>query len=188
MTGITNRSDDDLLRLAGRGDEGAFDALYRRYHAGIFRYALHMTGSRATAEDVTQEVFVALVRGIGFVSSQGSLSGYLYGIAHKHVMKQFERDRRLVCIGDEDQPEPSVDASPLRDLTQAEAVEALRAAVLALPPAYREAVVLCDLEEMNYAEAAEALGIPVGTVRSKLNRGRELLVKKLKGSSLRCTA
>ena len=126
--------------------------------------------------------------GIGFVSSQGSLSAYLYGIAHNQVMKQFERERRLVCIDDEHLQEQSVEAAPLRDLTQTEAVEALRAAILALPPVYREVVVLCDLEEMSYADAAEALGVPVGTVRSKLSRGREMLVKKLKGSSLRCTA
>ena len=181
-------SDDDLLRLASKGDEDAFNALYGRYQGRIFRYALQMMGSRTAAEEVTQDVFVALIRGIGFVSSKGSLSGYLYGIAHKHVMKHFERDRRLVSFDEEDYREPAVDASPLRDLTQMEAVEALRSAVLSLPPAYREAVVLCDLEELSYSEAAEALGIPVGTVRSKLNRGRELLVKKLKGNSMRCTA
>jgi RNA polymerase sigma-70 factor (ECF subfamily) len=186
MTEIT-QSDDDLLRLACGGDEDAFDSLYRRHQAGIFRYALQMTGSRHAAEDVTQEVFIALVRGIGFVSSRGSLSAYLYGIAHKHVMKHFGRDRRLVSF-DDDRPEPSIDAAPLRDMTQAEAVEELRKAVLSLPPAYREAVVLCDLEEMSYVDAAAALGVPVGTVRSKLSRGRELLVKKLKSSSMRCTA
>lgn len=181
-------SDDDLLRRASEGDENAFNTLYSRHQGGIFRFALQMTGSRSAAEEVTQDVFVALIRGIGFVSSRGSLSGYLYGIAHKCVMKQFDRDRRLVSLDEEEYPEPAVDATPLRDLTQTEAVEALRNAVLSLPSAYREAVVLCDLEELSYSEAAEAMGIPVGTVRSKLNRGRELLVKKLKSSSMRCTA
>lgn len=180
-------TDEDLLRRASDGDEEAFNILYSRHQGGIFRFALQMTGSRTIAEEVTQDVFVALIRGIGFVSSRGSLSGYLYGIAHKHVMKQFERDRRLVSF-DEDCPEPAVDATPLRDLTDSEAVEALRNAVSSLPSAYREAVILCDLEELSYAEAADALGVPLGTVRSKLNRGRELLVRKLKGSSMRCTA
>ncbi len=72
-----------------------------------------------------------------------------------------------------------MEANPLADLTRAEGLEALRRAVLSLPLGYREAVVACDLQELTYAEAAEALGCAVGTVRSRLFRGRALLASKL---------
>ena len=76
-----------------------------------------------------------------------------------------------------------VDADPLGDLTRAESIEALREAVLTLPVRYREAVVLCDLQEMTYADAAAAIGCAVGTVRSRLHRGRALLAVKLAASA-----
>jgi len=76
-------------------------------------------------------------------------------------------------------PEVTVSEDPLADLTHREGIEALRRAVQALPRRYREVVVLCDLEEVDYAAAAEALGCPIGTVRSRLHRARGLLLEKL---------
>ena len=77
----------------------------------------------------------------------------------------------------------------LANLTREEAIEAVRQSVITLPTVYREAVVLCDLEEMNYADAALALNVPVGTVRSRLNRGRGMLLEKLRNRNvLRCPA
>ena len=86
---------------------------------------------------------------------------------------------------DDEEPaaEPvAVGPCPLGDLTRAEVIDSVRQAVLSLPAGYREAVVLCDLEEMSYAEAAIALSVPVGTVRSRLSRGRALLLEKLKSA------
>jgi RNA polymerase sigma-70 factor (ECF subfamily) len=80
---------------------------------------------------------------------------------------------------DEGGPELAVTDDPLIDLTQREGIEALRRAVRALPRRYREVVVLCDLEEVDYADAASALGCPIGTVRSRLHRARALLLEKL---------
>src|SRR5256885_7021073 len=102
MRVFTTPSDDELLRLMLAGDENAFVALYRRRQGGIYRFALRMSGSETIAEDVTQEVFLALVReGNQFDPSRGSLVAYLYGIARNQILLRLERDRFLVPISDD---------------------------------------------------------------------------------------
>src|SRR3954454_9976174 len=177
-------TDEELLIRIHSGDEQAFVSLYRRRQGAIFRYVLHMSGSETTAEDITQEVFLAVIRDMsGFDPDRGGLSGYLFGIARKLVLRHLERGRLDVALEsgfDETVlPELAVDDDPLVDLTHREGLDALRRAVLALPRRYREVVVLCDLEEMDYADAAVVLGCPIGTVRSRLHRARALLLEKL---------
>ena len=155
-----------------------------RRQAAIFRFALHMSGSEALAEDITQEVFLAIIRdGCGFDPARGTLSGYLYGIARKLMLRHLERGRLDVTLESDLEetalPEMAVNDDPLVEMTHREGIEALRRAVLALPRRYREVVVLCDLEEVDYAEAAAVLGCPIGTVRSRLHRARALLLEKL---------
>jgi RNA polymerase sigma-70 factor (ECF subfamily) len=184
MTSAPVETDDELLLRMQSGDEEAFVSLYRRRQAGLFRFALHMSGSLPLAEDVTQEVFLALLReDCGYDASRGTLSGYLYGIARKLVLRHLERGRSNVALDtDSDdcgQPELAVLDDPLLDLTRREGIDALRRAIQALPRRYREVVVLCDLEEVDYADAAVALGCPIGTVRSRLHRARGLLLEKL---------
>jgi RNA polymerase sigma-70 factor (ECF subfamily) len=181
---LPEQSDDDLLMRIQSGDEQAFLDLYRRRQGAIYRFALHMAGSSSAAEDITQEVFLVIIRDTaGYDSSRGSLSSYLFGIARKLVLRHLERRRLDVALGadSEEGPPPAlaVPEDPLEELTRREGVEALRKAVLALPRRYREVVILCDLEEVDYADAAEALGCPIGTVRSRLHRARALLLEKL---------
>ncbi len=159
-------------------------ALYQRRQAALYRFALHMSGSAVVAEDVTQEVFLVLLReGCGYDPGRGTLSGYLFGVARKHVLRHVERSRGDVALdpeGDETPlPQLAVNDDPLIDLSRREGIENLRRAVQALPRRYREVVVLCDLEEVDYADAAIALGCPIGTVRSRLHRARALLLEKL---------
>jgi RNA polymerase sigma-70 factor, ECF subfamily len=194
MTDLTPFSDETLLCKSAAGDEEAFAALYRRRQAGVYRFALHMSGSVAMAEEVTQDVFMMVIRdGNRFDGARGSANAFLMGIARNFILKALERNRAYIGLEEEAlETTPATASNVLADLTRAEVVENVRQAVLALPAVYREAIVMCDLEEMTYADAAEALGVPVGTVRSRISRGRALLVQKLSGpgaqgcDSLRC--
>lgn len=196
MTLETTPSDQDLLRLMMAGDEEAFTALYRRRQRGVYRFALHMSGSQTMAEDVTQEVFIALIRETGrFDPSRGSLAAYLIGIARNHVLRKLDQDRFFVPIAEwpegDDVTTPATmiaEHDPLGDLTRSEMVDTLRNSVLALPAHYREVVVLCDLNEMSYVEAAGVVGCAVGTVRSRLHRARALLLEKLRSGRERDSA
>jgi RNA polymerase sigma-70 factor (ECF subfamily) len=148
-----------------------------------------MSGSESVAEDVTQEVFLALMHESSrFDSSRGPLAAYLYGVARNHVRRFLERDKFHVPLGEDD---GEVDSSweaivapgdVLGDLTLREGLAALRQAILTLPLHYREVVVLCDLEEMSYEEATRFLGCAVGTIRSRLHRAHALLVQRLRES------
>jgi len=190
MTVNTTPSDDELLRLMRAGDEDALTTLYRRRHAGLYRFALQMSGSQSLAEDVTQEVFMVLMREADhYDATRGPLQAYLYGIARNQVLRRLERDRPFVQIVDEaDEAESATSerlvahGDPLCDLLRNEMIESVRQAVLALPSHYREVVVLCDLHEMSYAEAAAALSCAVGTVRSRLHRARSLLIERLRAA------
>lgn len=184
-------SDEALLQRMQAGDEEAFLALYRRRQGGIYRFALRMSGSEAMAEDVTQDVFLTLVRGDGrYDAARGSFSSYLFGIARNQIFKRFEQDRLLAPLAEPDEDtSPAingliVEGDPLGDLARQETIEAVRQAVLGLPVHYREVVVLCDLHEMSYADTAEALGCAVGTVRSRLHRARGLLAERLRGTDV----
>jgi RNA polymerase sigma-70 factor (ECF subfamily) len=189
MSAFPQQSDAELLRLMLAGDEDAFTALYRRRQGGVYRFALQMSGSEALAEDVAQETFMVLMRdGGNFDPARGSVAAYLYGIARNHVLRAFDRERSLVRFDAEAEDEGEAPherlitrQDPLGDLARGEMVEKLRRAVLALPPHYREVVVLCELHEMSYAEAAEALCCVVGTVRSRLHRARAMLTEKMRG-------
>jgi RNA polymerase sigma-70 factor (ECF subfamily) len=172
-----------LIRIRS-GDEEAFAALFRQRQAAIYRFALHMSGSMPAAEDVVQEVFLVLLREeCGFDPERGTLSGYLFGIARKLVLRHVERSRSDVALesglDDAALPELAANDDTLAALTEREGIEALRRAVQALPRRYREVVILCDLEEVDYADAAIVLGCPIGTVRSRLHRARGLLLDKL---------
>jgi RNA polymerase sigma-70 factor, ECF subfamily len=181
-------SDEYLLRRMLSRDEDSFRELYRRRQAGIYRFALRMTGSEGIAEDVVQEAFLTLMReGARFNPEKGSVNAFLFGIARNHVLKRLERDRNLVQIDAHLESNEGivpdqliVDGDPLGELTHSELIDSIRQAVLGLPARYREVMVLCDLEEMSYVEAAATLGCAVGTVRSRLHRARAMLTTRLR--------
>jgi RNA polymerase sigma-70 factor (ECF subfamily) len=185
---VREAEDARLVALTAAGDVDAFGALFRLRQADVYRFALHMTASPSIAEDVTQEVFLAVMRDAGrYNPERASVVAWLCGIARNYVRRRLDRDRPLQTVGTFDDDEPAAfeagaiagDHDVLGDLTKAESIEALRRAVLTLPVRYREAVVLCDLQEFTYAEASVVLGCAIGTVRSRLHRGRHLLAAKL---------
>lgn len=172
-----------LLRRLQAGDAAAFEALYQRHQGPLYRYALRVSGSPQVAEDVVQDVFLALIRGArGFDSSCGPLSSYLYGMARNLTFRQIGAS---VAAAELEEDMAVVDFDPLNGLTQAEQVDRVRSALAGLPAHYREIVALCDLEELSYGAVAEMLGVAVGTVRSRLHRARALLLSRLSQESCR---
>jgi len=186
MAGLTEIRDEQLLEMMQGGDEDAFTTLYRRLQGGIYRFVLEMSGSSALAEDVTQEVFMALIQySRGFDPSRGSLAAYLLGMARHHALRLLKRDRTYVSIEegsrDDNKLSPVASEDPHWAMSRQQSIQTVQQAILSLPEHYREAVVLCDLNEMSYEDAASVLGCSLGTVRSRLHRGRALLLEKLGG-------
>ncbi len=178
--------DDVLLLRAAKGDEDAFTLVYRRHQAALYRFALRMTGNAWGAEEIVQDVFMTLMRDPKkYDPARGPLAAYLFGIARNRVMKHMERLPREVSLDEQNENGSHasvliVNAStPMHWVEQQERRQQVRAAVLDLPAEFREAVVLCELEELSYEEAAHLIGCPIGTIRSRLHRGRALLLAKL---------
>jgi RNA polymerase sigma-70 factor (ECF subfamily) len=175
---LTQQTDEELFRLMKKGNRQAFAELYERREPTLYRYALHMTGSTASAEEVAQEVFVQLMAAnTRFDETRGSLEGWMYGVA-RNLVRVLRRKGAGAVPGEP--VEQVFEHNILGSLIDSETVAALHAAIRELPDGYREAVVLCDLEERNYDEAARLTGCPVGTIRSRLHRARGLLAAKLK--------
>lgn len=184
---LTDLTDEQLLTQALAGDEEAFTVLYRRRQGPIFRFALHMSGSSQMAEEVTQEVFLFLLqRGRDFDPARGVLGAYLFGVARNYVRRALERSYPESVLGspvEEEEASLMVEDDPTEGIARQQTSVAVRKAVLSLPEHYREVVVLCDLQEMSYADAAEAAGCAIGTIRSRLHRAHDMLGKKLQHSA-----
>jgi RNA polymerase sigma-70 factor (ECF subfamily) len=177
-------AEHELLRQLARGNETAFSALYTRYHGPLYRFAWHMSGNSATAEEVTQEVFMLLIgKPKGYDAAKGTFGGYLFGIARNLTRRAVQQTRLDLPMEDEwlenGDSALASDLDVLADLSNSELLEYLRKAVLALPEQYREVVALCDLEELSYADAAVLLDCAPGTVASRLHRARAMLKAKL---------
>ena len=179
-------ADADLteLRLARDGDEQAFTALYRRHSGAVYRFAWLLTGSESLANDVTQETFIELLEGAGrFDPARGSLAAYLCGIARFRAYKSADRrcesvaDVEAIDRADVAAPPPEL---PLDAVERAQAIERLYGAIRRLPAPYREVLILVELQEMAYADAAAVAGIELGTVRSRLSRAKARLADLLR--------
>jgi RNA polymerase sigma-70 factor (ECF subfamily) len=176
---------DDLIARVAAGDREAFGELYRRCRPDIYRYAARMSGSAALAEDVVQDVFMAVIRDAArYRPGRSGVLPWLLGIAHNHVRRWRHRrtflplpldgssGRRIVV-------QMEVKPDPIGDITRERHEAELARALLALPARYREVIVLCDLQELSYEAAAGALGCAIGTIRSRLHRGRARLARAL---------
>ena len=194
--------DVELLRRLTAGDDDAFLEFYRRHQGGLYRYAIYMSGSPQSAADVVQETFLTLIQHGGkYDQEKGTPAAFLFGIARNHLRKLHEKEGRYVPLLDESGKGHSATGSGdsgnsngtghstagpgqaemiLDGLQHRQIAELLREAILTLPDHYREPVTLCDLEGKSYGEAAVLLDCPVGTVRSRLNRARSILLDKLR--------
>ena len=194
---VQSVNDETLAAKARNGCRVSFSMIYQRHQAKVYRFALQMSTNPAMAEEATQEVFLTLLSdGNGFDPSKGSLIPYLMGIARNQTYRLLRRERPFLSFDDEagdpgaDFPAPG---NVLVEMTQRESLDALHRTIGTLPHAYREVLILCDLEELDYAQAAQTLDCAIGTVRSRLHRARSLLMAKWRteqrnAGSMRCSA
>jgi len=170
--------DRDLLQRFRAGDRDAFTEIYRTHHKTVFRFALLMTSDSVKATEATQDVFVWLIHHPdGFDSTRGELGAFLVGVARKFLKRRYSEELRWVPLDEYG----DFAASSTLGSEASEDVSRLRQAISALPERYRAVVVLCDLEEKTYEQAAVMVECAVGTVRSRLHRARALLARKLVG-------
>jgi len=172
-------TDEELVAAVAAGDREAFGALYHRRRPDVYRFAMHMIGVTGAAEDVAQDVFMTVIHEARrYDARRAGVVAWLLGIARNHARRRLA-ERRYEPLPAAD-AEPGVQADPGEGLSKAQQTAALRRALIALPIVYREAIVMCDLQELSYQEAATAAGCAIGTVRSRLNRGRALLTAAMR--------
>jgi len=182
---VRHLSDSELLRQSIGGDENAFLELYERLKTPIFRYAFYMSHSHAAAEEVTQEVFLALLKiGGRYKEAKGDVQAFAFGIARNLVRRARRRERIYEELPGPEAREKlaggeTAGGGAAKEFLRSERLEHIRRAIASLPEHYRQVVVICDLCELSYAEAATRLGCAVGTVRSRLNRAHRMLARKL---------
>lgn len=174
-----------LLARMKQGEEAAFVALYRRHRDAVYRFALLYCGTSAAAADVTQDTFLHLMaRAEQFDPARGSVCAWLCGIARNLARKLAGVREEATDPADLDDDASLVESridhdGPLERVLRTEAAEQVRRAVASIAPHYRDVLILCELGELSYAEAAQVCGIDIGTVRSRLSRARAQLSQRL---------
>jgi len=194
------RDEAEVVTELQAGSQEAFDALIRHFHAPIFRLLCQMLGNPADAADTTQEVFLKAFRGIGGFRRGSSLKTWLYRIAIREALNQrrwWRRHQSKESSYEADElsgAELAVahEPSPFEQCAARETQLAVRRALGRLPQVFRGAVVLRDLEGLSYEEIADVLEVSVGTVKSRILRGRrtlkDLLQKEVGASTVSSTA
>ncbi len=172
------------------GDDTAWEQLVRLHTRPVYALCYRFTGSSAEAQDLTQEVFVRVFRTLkSFRSAEGSFATWLARVTRNLLIDHYRRTRQERVTDSIEDQLPTLEhvgtaERPDRALAGREASEILQAALQKLSPDLREAVILRDLQEMEYREIAEVLGIPEGTVKSRINRGRAELGRLLRKQKL----
>jgi RNA polymerase sigma-70 factor, ECF subfamily len=182
------QEDRELVKRCLAGDGLAWESLLKLHTRRIYNLCYRFTGQVAEAEDLTQEVFIKIFRTLGtFDPLQGNFVTWLSRVARNHLVDHYRRtsrDRVTASLDDEEAgitpADPAESASPIARIEARERQELLQAGLMRLSPDMREAVILRDLQGLDYVEIAAVLKVPVGTVKSRINRGRMELGRVLK--------
>lgn len=180
-------TDQEMIALCKKGDREAFNALVAKYQTQVFNTAYGMLSDYEDASDAAQEVFIKVYRSIASFRGQSSLTTWIYricaNVCSDTLRKRQRRGIHLSIDADDDENPasklPSDEPTPAERLEQTERQRLVREAVDSLRPEYKEIIVLSDMEQLSYEETAKILRCPVGTVKSRLNRARNALRKKL---------
>ena len=185
-------TDSELVKGCLAGDHGAWDSIVRQYHQRIYNLAYRFTGRFDEAEDLTQEIFLKVYRTLNsYRPESGALVTWIVRVGRNHIIdhyRKFKTERThtdsLEAEYDKVEENPARYANPAQALEQRELSERVHRALLKISEDLREAVILRDLEEFTYEEIAGMLNLPLGTVKSRINRGRAELARLLKKESL----
>jgi RNA polymerase sigma-70 factor (ECF subfamily) len=184
LTERISASDAALAARVACGDAAALTPLYQRYRGPVYRFALLWSGAPAMAADVTQDVFIHLLARAGdYDAARGPLLPWLLGIARNFVHKRAGVDARNVRVEEELDDTEAIEPAHDEAIDSRREIDRLRRAIAALPPHYRDVLVLVELAERSYAEAAAICGCELNTVRSRLFRARALVAQALRASS-----
>ena len=170
-----------LVLRAQTGDREALDALLASVQEPLYRYALSLVGDGQLAEDVLQETFIRVYRKLGYLREPALFRPWAYRVATREAFRHLKRERRWAEQVREEESLQALAAPPAREEFAPVASARLHEAVEGLSPASRAVVVLYYLHEMSLEETAEVLGLPVGTVKSRLAYGLEALRRRLRG-------
>jgi RNA polymerase sigma-70 factor (ECF subfamily) len=185
---IPSELDPDLLRRAQAGDEAAFGVIMRTHYERTFRLVCAITHNEADARDICQEVWLTVWKQLGTFRGDSRFSTWLHPIATRRALDHLRKRRRwfdrFLPFDTKDDtaaaaPEPVTTDDASQQLEGAENIARVRAALATLPPKHRAVLALRELEGQSYEEIAHAVGIPVGTVMSRLHHARRLLAEKL---------
>ena len=174
-------TDEQLLEEAANGNTAAFQILYERYRAPIFRFAYRLLGSVEAAEDVAHDCFLGLIKEPGrFDPSRASLRTYLYAAARNQAAKRYQSFGRETALEElVHEPHSADRQGPMSQVLDGELAGEVERAIASLPPLQREALVLFEYEDLSLAEIAAVVGADSGTVKSRLFRAREKLRVRL---------
>jgi len=167
-----------LVSRCLKGEPDAWQELVRRYHRKVWNVAYHFVGRAEEADELTQEIFIRVYQNLGSFEPSGNLSGWLLRVARNYCIDHYRRRRVEKTLTSSDEPDPAVGGpaseapSPHDVLEQKDLAHWIRTALDRIAPELRQAVVLRDLQEMSYEEMAALLEVPLGTVKSRINRGR----------------
>lgn len=175
-------ADDDLVQMYGEGDSDAFDALFDRHHAAVYNFARMMLGRADGADDVLQDVFLAVARAARAYQPRGRFRAWLLRLTRNHCLNRLQSERlrrRVLAEGSLDIAEaPSGEPSPPEQLDRDERLARLRVLIAELPERQREAIVLYAFEQMSYQEIGDVLGMPINTVKTLIHRARAALARR----------
>jgi RNA polymerase sigma-70 factor, ECF subfamily len=179
---ISSASDRELVATAIDGLEGGFEELVRRYQRPISAYVYRMVGDYEAALDLTQEIFMKVYGSLARYRSEFKFSTWIYKIAHNaavdHLRRNASREQSIVKGADGDQYELPIESGKLSPESESERKERrleIESVVRALPAAYRELIILRHSQDLTYEEIVEVTGLPLGTVKNRLFRAREMM-------------